>query len=273
MNKVAIVTGASRGIGRVVSHKLAENGYNVVIAAKSIQQKKNLPGTIYSVEQEINNRKYETKSLPLRVNVRNCYDIKKCVDDVIEEFGRIDVLFNNAGALWWEKVEDTPYTKFDLVNDVNVRGSFLLSQLCIPHMKKNGGHIIMHSPPLTEVNNSLTYKNKTGCMISKYGMTMTALGISEELRGEGVAANTIWPAKPIKSLATINNNLGNEKHWRKPDIIADAILEIVKEEPRYFTGNQLIDEQYLRSKGMKDFTKYRCVKNSEPPNLKDIFLL
>ena len=117
------------------------------------------------------------------------------------------------------------------------------------------------------------YKNKTGYMISKYGMTMTALGISEELRGEGVAANTIWPAKPIKSLATINNNLGNEKHWRKPDIIADAILEIVKEEPRYFTGNQLIDEQYLRSKGMKDFTKYRCVKNSEPPNLKDIFLL
>lgn len=272
MSKVAIITGATRGIGRIVSHKLAENGYTVVITAKSIQENNKLPGTIYSVEKEIK-YKYNVESLPIQMNVRNCVEMKNCVDSVVKKFGKIDVLFNNAGALWWRNVSDTPPEKFDLVNDINVRASFILSHLCIPHMQKEGGHIIMHSPPLDEANFNHTYKNKTGYMISKYGMTMTAMGISEEFWGRGIAANTIWPATPIKSFATKNNNLGTEKHWRKPDIIADAILEIVKENPRKFSGHQLIDEDYLRSKGVNDFVKYRCVEDHEPPKLNDIFLL
>ena len=230
MSKVAIVTGASRGIGRIVCHKLAENGYNVVIAAKSINEDSKTPGTIFSVQQEIKD-KYGVESFPIQMNVRNCQEMKNCVDDIVEEFGKIDVLFNNAGALCWKSVLETAPKRFDLVNDVNVRGSFILSHFCIPHMK-NGGHIIMHSPPFDEIKNNKTYKNKTGYMISKYGMTMTAMGISEEFWGKGIAANTIWPATPIKSFATINNNLGTERHWRQPDIIADAILEIVKEDPK-----------------------------------------
>lgn len=140
-------------------------------------------------------------------------------------------------------------------------------------METNGGHIIMHSPPFDEITENKTYKNKTAYMISKYGMTMTAMGISEEFFGKGIAANTIWPATPIKSFATKNNNIGTEKHWRKPDIIADAILEIIKEDPHEFTGRQLIDEEYLRSKGVDDFKKYRCMEKYEPPKLNDIFLL
>tara|TARA_Y100000591_G_C21833931_1_gene701336 strand:+ start:1276 stop:2094 length:819 start_codon:yes stop_codon:yes gene_type:complete len=272
MNKVAIVTGASRGIGRIVSHKLAENGYNVVITAKSVEENKNLPGTIFSVQKEIKN-KYGVDSFPVKMDVRDCIEIKNCVDDVVNEFGKIDILFNNAGALWWENIINTPPKKYDLINDVNVRASFLLSHFCIPHMKKNGGHIIMHSPPLDKANENKTYKDKTGYMISKYGMTMTAMGISQEFSDLGIASNTIWPATPIKSFATINNNLGTERHWREPDIIADAILEIVKEDPREFTCNQLIDEEYLKSKGIRDFSKYRCVENYEPPSLNDIFLL
>jgi citronellol/citronellal dehydrogenase len=272
MSKVAIVTGASRGIGRIVSHKLAENGYNVVIAAKSIQENETLPGTIYSVEKEIK-YKYNVDSFPIQINVRNCQDMRDGIEAVVSKFGKIDVLFNNAGALWWKNVMETPPDKFDLINDINVRASFILSHLCIPHMQKDGGHIIMHSPPLDEVNLNHTYKNKTGYMISKYGMTMTAMGISEEFWGHGIAANTIWPATPIESFATKNNHLGTKKHWRKPDIIADAILEIVKENPRKFSGHQLIDEHYLRSKGVKDFTKYRCDENHEPPSLNEIFLL
>lgn len=272
MSKVAVVTGASRGIGRIACHALAKNGYHIIIAAKSINENEKLPGTIYSVQKEIK-EKYNVESYPIKMNVRDCQEMRDCINDVAEEFGRIDVLFNNAGALWWESILKTPPKKFDLINDVNVRASFILSHLCIPHMQQHGGHIIMHSPPLDDVNTNHTYKNKTGYMISKYGMTMTAMGISEEFKNKGIAANTIWPATPIKSFATKNNDLGTEKHWRKPDIIADAILEIVREDPKIFTGNQLIDEEYLRTKGIQDFAKYRCVENHEPPSLKDIFLL
>lgn len=272
MSKVAIVTGASRGIGRIVSHKLAENGYTVVIAAKSVKENNKLPGTIYSVQKEIK-YKYGIDSYPVKMNVRDCVEMKNCIDDIANKFGKIDVLFNNAGALWWENVLKTPQEKLDLILDVNARASFILSHLCIPYMINDGGHIIMHSPPLDQANDNKTYKNKAGYMISKYGMTMTAMGISEEFMCKGIAANTIWPATPIKSFATKNNNLGTERHWRKPDIIADAILEIVKEDPKKFSGNQLIDENYLQSKGVRDFTKYRCVKNHEPPMLNDIFLL
>jgi citronellol/citronellal dehydrogenase len=273
MNKVALVTGASRGIGRVICHKLAENGYNVVITAKSTENNLKLPGTIFSVDKEIR-EKYNVDSMPLKMDVRSCSEMKNTVDTVINNFGRIDVLINNAGALWWKDIINTTPEKYDLINDINVRSSFVLSHLCMPHMEKQGsGHIIMHSPPFDEIKENKTYKNKTGYMISKYGMTMTAMGISEEFFGKGIAANTIWPATPIKSFATKNNNMGTEKHWRRPDIIADAILEIIKEDPNEFTGRQLIDEDYLRSKGVVDFTKYRCIENYEPPKLNDIFLL
>tara|TARA_Y200000002_G_scaffold375276_1_gene377317 strand:+ start:437 stop:1258 length:822 start_codon:yes stop_codon:yes gene_type:complete len=269
MNKVAIVTGASRGIGRVVCHKLAKKGYNVVIAAKSVKENHKLPGTIYSVHKEIQEN-YNVKSLPLQMNVRDCDEIENCINNVVDEFGKIDILFNNAGALWWKNILETPPSKYDLINDINVRASFILSHMCIPYMK-NGGHIIMHSPPFDEIRNNKTYMNKTAYMISKYGMTMTAMGISEEFLGKGIAANTIWPSTPIESAATKNNKMGTEKHWRKADIIADAVLGIINENPFQFTGNQLIDEDYLRSKGVDDFSKYRCVENHEPPKLNDIF--
>ena len=134
MNKVAIVTGASRGIGRKVCHKLAENGYNVVIAAKSIKETKNLPGTIYSVHKEIQEN-YDVKSLPLQIDVRDCTAMKHCVNNVIDEFGKIDFLFNNAGALWWKNILETPPSKYDLINDINVRASFILSEAKgVPHL-------------------------------------------------------------------------------------------------------------------------------------------
>lgn len=271
MNKVAIVTGASRGIGSIICHKLAKNGYNVVVTSKSVHENKDLPGTIYSVQNELNNN-YNTDSIAIKMDVRNTNDMESCVNKTMEKYGRIDVLINNAGALWWENILNTPYNKYDLINNINSRASFVLSHLCLPHMEKGeGGHIIMHSPPFESIKYNSTYKNKTAYMISKYGMTMTAMGISEEFFGKGIAANTIWPATPIESFATKNNNFGNEKHWRKPDIIADAILKIIKEDPNEFTGNQLIDEDYLISKGVYDFTNYRCIKDYEPPKLNDFF--
>lgn len=269
MNKVAFVTGASRGIGRVICHKLAENGYNVVVTGKSITENPKLPGTIYSVSNEIN-KKYNVNTLPVKMDVRKDSDMEDAVQETIDKFGKIDVLINNAGALWWKDILNTPPSKYDLINDINARASYVLSYLCIPHFH-DGGHIIMHSPPLYDCNDTSIYKNKTGYMISKYGMTMAAMGIAQEFKDKGIAANTIWPNTAIESYATKNTGLGNEKMWRKPEIIADAIYEIINENPFIFSGNQLIDDEYLKNKGIRDFSKYRCAIGHEPPKLNDLF--
>ena len=267
MNKIALITGSSRGIGRSIALGLANKGYNIVLAAKSVRESDNLPGTIYSVAEEI--EKIGVKALPIKTDLRKIEDIKNLTNNINKEFGKLDVLVNNAGALWWKPVEDTPIEKYDLINDINVRASYALSRECIPLMKCNGGHIIMHSPPLPDtvsdyVNN---LNGKVGYMISKWGMTMTALGLSRELADYDIACNTIWPMTAIKSSVTRNYKLGNETLWRKDKIIVDCIEKIVDEDKQIFTGLQLIDELYLRSKGIEDFSEYQCVSGFEPPKL------
>ena len=271
MSKVALISGSTRGIGKTIAETLAKNGYSIVIAGKSVHNNSLLPGTIYSVQNELQ-KKYNIDTLASRLDLTDDTSIIKTVKKTIDKFGKIDVLINNAGALYWNRIENTPISKYDLINNVNGRGSFYLSKLCLEHMKKeNSGHIIMHSPPLTQWNDTDTYSYKTGYLISKYAMTMSALGIAAEYNDYNIAANTIWPKKAIQSYATMNNNLGDMIQWRKPDIIADAILEIVNEDPKTFTGNQLIDEEYLKTKGVKDFSKYRCLSKHEPPDLDIVF--
>ena len=269
MSKVAIITGATRGIGRALAHGLAKNGYSIVVAGKTMKDNKNLPGTIYSVAEEVEN--FGVIGSPMRADLRNYEDIEKIVRFTQSKFGRLDLLINNAGALFWKPVSETDIKKYDLINNINSRATFHLSRLCLPLMKETGGHIINQSPPLLsgDILNQ-TLKGKTAYMISKWGMTLGALGIAEEYRGTGIACNTIWPMTPIESYAVKNNNLGNEKMWRKPDIIVDSVLEIIKEDPKVFTGNQLIDEVYLREKGVTDFSKYQCVPGFEPPKLMEI---
>lgn len=267
MNKIALITGSSRGIGRSMALGLASKGYNIVLAAKSVNESENLPGTIYSVADEV--EKLGVKALPIKTDLRKIGDITNLTNNINKEFGKLDVLVNNAGALWWRSVEDTPVEKYDLINDINVRASYALSRECIPLMKENGGHILMHSPPLPDsLSDYLNNLNgKVGYMISKWGMTMTALGLSRELADYNIACNTIWPMTAIESFATRNYKLGSEKYWRKDKIVVDCIEKIVDEDKKTFTGLQLIDELYLRSKGIKDFTEYQCVPGSEPPKL------
>lgn len=270
MNKVALITGSSRGIGRSIALRLAQNGYNIVLAAKSTTDSKNLPGNIYSVADEV--EKLGVKALPIKTDLRQIEDIQNLCNQIKHEFKTLDVLVNNAGALWWRKVEDTPIEKYDLINGINSRASYALSRECIPLMKDNGGHIIMHSPPLPD--NLADYMNslngKVGYMISKWGMTLTALGLSRELSDYKIGCNTIWPMTAIESFATKNYNLGSEKYWRKDTIVVDSIEKILQEDPTNFTGLQLIDELYLRSQGVTDFSKYQCVPGSEPPRLVDL---
>jgi len=260
--QVAIVTGASRGIGREVSLALAREGCNVVVAAKSTEESANLPGTIFSVAKEI--QALGVKSLAIRCDVRSEEEIEAMVQQTVEKFGRVDILINNAGALWWKKMIDTPIKRYDLINQINARATFIASRAVLPHMlKQKHGHIINMSPPI-----DLSFiPGKIAYCISKFGMTMVALGLGEEVRGQGVACNALWPATAIESFATINFKMGGPEIWRKAAILADACVMIVKEDPNTFTGQQLIDEDYMRSRGVTDFVKYRCDPNSEPPRI------
>eukprot|EP01099_Mayorella_cantabrigiensis_P001145 TRINITY_DN1482_c0_g1_i1.p1 TRINITY_DN1482_c0_g1~~TRINITY_DN1482_c0_g1_i1.p1 ORF type:complete len:303 (-),score=82.28 TRINITY_DN1482_c0_g1_i1:88-954(-) len=260
--QVAIITGASRGIGRQVALTFAQAGINVVVAAKSTEDKSNLPGTIYSVAEEV--RKFGVEALPIKCDVRQEADIVAMVEATIQKFGRVDILVNNAGALWWKKMVDTPMKRYDLINDVNARATFCASKTVLPYMLKQGhGHIINMSPP---VDLSML-SGKIGYCISKFGMTLVAHGLGQEVKGTGVACNALWPATMIESFATINFQMGERSLWRKAEILADCCLMIVKENANEFTGHALIDEDYMRSRNITDFVKYRCDPSVEPPRI------
>eukprot|EP00467_Chlorarachnion_reptans_P002595 CAMPEP_0114505666 /NCGR_PEP_ID=MMETSP0109-20121206/10981_1 /TAXON_ID=29199 /ORGANISM="Chlorarachnion reptans, Strain CCCM449" /LENGTH=305 /DNA_ID=CAMNT_0001684133 /DNA_START=140 /DNA_END=1057 /DNA_ORIENTATION=- len=262
--KVAIITGASRGIGRVCALELAKRGCGIVIAAKTTEPKKNLPGTIFTVADEV--RKIGSKALPFKLDIRDAKRCEECVKKTIEYFGKApDILVNNASALWWQKIEDTPMKKYDLITSINARGTFAMTKACLPHMQEQGfGRIICMSPPIAPIG----FNGRTAYNVSKFGMTMVALGVSEEYKGENITAHSLWPATIIESLASINFKLGERAMWRKPEILADCVVGLIGE-GQDFSGKMLIDELYLRSRGYKDedFVKYRCDPNVEPPKL------
>eukprot|EP01095_Lingulamoeba_sp_RSL-Kostka_P010198 TRINITY_DN3632_c0_g1_i1.p1 TRINITY_DN3632_c0_g1~~TRINITY_DN3632_c0_g1_i1.p1 ORF type:complete len:291 (+),score=123.06 TRINITY_DN3632_c0_g1_i1:41-913(+) len=262
--QVAIVTGASRGIGRIFCLDLAKAGANIVVSAKSITEKKNLPGTIFSVAAEV--EELGVEALPFQCDVRNDKQVAEMVEATLAKFGRIDILICNAGALFWKKMTDTPMDRYDLINGVNARGTFTCVKHCLPTMlEQKHGRIITCSPPINfeMLNGRIAY------CLSKFGMTLVARGIAEEYKNSGVTATALWPATLIESFATINFKLGGPQLWRKPSILSDCVLEIVQESDD-FNGEAVIDETYLRSKGVTDFTKYRCDPNCEPPHVMEI---
>lgn len=259
--KVAVITGASRGIGRVMALTFARHGARVVIAAKSEAETARLPGTIYSVAREV--EALGGEALALRVDVRVLEDLQMMVEQTVAQFGRLDILVNNAGALWWQDVADTPMSRFDLMHEVNVRAAFAASQAAIAPMRAaGGGHILVCSPPV-ELS---ALPGKVGYLISKYGMTMLAHGLAEELRADKIAVNALWPVTLVQSQATMNFAIGEPKLWRRPEILADAALEAVTSGPE-LTGHALLDEDFLRERGVTDFTKYRCDPEHEPPRI------
>lgn len=260
--QVAIVTGASRGIGRAIALKLAKEGANIVLAAKTVDPDPRLPGTLPEVAALI--EKMGRKALPVRTNVRQTADLENLVAQTMSTFGKVDILVNNAGALWWYPVSDTPAKKFDLVMEVNVRASFILSNLVVGQMiKQKSGHIVNMSPPI----DFSVLPDRVAYMISKFGMTMLAQGMDAEVSPFGLAVNALWPKTIIESQASINFGLGNRGLWRKADIMADATYEIVKHQPSKYHGQALIDEAVLRDAGMTDFSHYACVPGEEPMEL------
>jgi NAD(P)-dependent dehydrogenase (short-subunit alcohol dehydrogenase family) len=261
--KVAIITGSTRGIGRECALALARQGCNIVVAAKSTTEQPTLLGTIYSVASEL--EALGVNALPYKLDVRDAESCEACVAKTVEVFGRVDILINNASALWWQPIVATPMNKFDLITTLNTRGSFALSRACLPHMLKNKfGRVITMSPPIQPQMEA--YKGFTAYNISKFGMTMVAMGVAAEGAGHNVTGFSLWPATVIESQASINFEMGDRTMWRKSTILADAAVALVCEDAN-FTGEQLIDDEYLRSKGLtdEDFVTYRYDPAVEPP--------
>jgi citronellol/citronellal dehydrogenase len=248
---VAIITGASRGIGKAVALRLASEGAKIVVAAKSEEAKPGLPGTIHETVAEIEAAGGE--ALAVKVDVRDEAQIEALVAATIERFGKIDIIFNNAGAIFLQGVLGTGAKKFDLMMAVNVRASHLLAHYALPHMIENGwGHILMFSPELhTDPSPGMS-----AYMISKLGMTRTAISIAEEHRSDNIAANALWPVTMIESQATINHGMGDESQWRTPEIICDAVSELFSRDPQSCTGRSMTDEDNLRETGITNFDHY-----------------
>ncbi|MGH7685546.1 MAG: SDR family oxidoreductase [Candidatus Dormibacteria bacterium] len=245
--RVAIVTGSSRGIGRAMALRLAQEGAALVITGKSEESTEKLPGSIHTVVKEIEDG--GGQALAVRVDVRDDHEVEAMVEKAVERFGRVDILVNNAGALWWQPLLQTPPKRYDLMWEINVRASYLCAYYALPHMvDQHWGHIINCSPPIT----TEATPGYVAYMTTKMGMTRIAIGIAAEHADDGIAANSLWPVTMIESLATINWGLGDRSQWRSPDILCDAMMEIVGTEPPSLTGQQLLDEPFLRSRGWTD---------------------
>lgn len=265
--RVAIVTGASRGIGKAVALRLAEAGAAICVAAKSTRSREALPGTIFDTRDAI--EAAGGRAIAVRTDVRKVADLEAMVRATEEAFGKVDILVNNAGALWWKDVRDTPPRRFDMMMEVNARAAFVTSHLVLPGMiERRWGHIVMMSPPIDVAR----VPHKTGYLISKLGMTLVAHGLAGEVGDDNVACNALWPATLIESQATINFQIGGPRQWRKADIVADATLAICSFEPAELTGNALIDEEALRLVGVEDFDAYACVPDGEPARMDELAL-
>jgi citronellol/citronellal dehydrogenase len=254
--KTLFVTGASRGIGLAIALRAARDGANVVIAAKTAEPHKHLPGTIYTAAEEI--EKAGGKALPLVVDVRDEASVMAGVEQAVARFGGIDICVNNASAIQLTGTLQTEMKRYDLMNQVNARGSFLTSKACLPHLKKAANpHVLMISPPLDM--NPRWFAGHTAYSMAKYGMSLCVLGMSAEFAADGVAFNALWPRTGIATAAIQFALSGDEgmRRCRKPEIMADAAYGIFNKPARQFTGNFLIDDSFLYGEGVRDFDPYR----------------
>jgi citronellol/citronellal dehydrogenase len=261
-NKVAIVTGASRGIGKSIALRLAAAGARVVVASKTALPHARLPGTIHDTVREIHEA--GGQACAVQCDVRLHADLQRTVDTTISNFGRIDILVNNAGAMWIQPLANTDESRLNLVLDVNFKAPFLLAQLCLPHMAANGwGHIINMGPPLLQ--QATNSSGMIAYLVSKLGATLMAHGLGDELKGSGIACNSLWPRTLIESLATATFGLGRPEDWRRSDILVDAVMLILQQDRNTFTGQALIDEDVLsQCGGIADFSAYSVVQGSQP---------
>ena len=269
-NKTVVITGATRGIGKSIGMRLAKEGANIVVVGKTAEAHPKLEGTIFTAAEEIG-KSGPGKVLPIQGDIRFEESIHHIVKTTVDTFGGIDILINNASAINLFPTEQMESKRFDLMHSINVRGTFFMSKACIPYLKKAlNPHILNLSPPLNMDPN--WFAKHLAYTMSKYGMSMIVLGLSEELKTHRIAANALWPKTTIAT-AAVQNLLGGDfliQRSRTPDIVAEAAFYILQKPSFECTGNFFVDEDVLRDNGITDFAKYAV--NPEQKLMMDLFL-
>lgn len=268
-NKTVLITGATRGIGKAMALRLAADGANIVIAAKSVEENPKLGGTIFSAAAEI--EAAGGKALAVQCDIRFEDQVQNVVDRTVERFGGIDILINNASAISLTATEQTETKRFDLMHSINVRGTFLVTKSCIPCLKKSSNpHILTLSPPINL--DPKWFEKHVAYTLTKYSMSMMTIGWAAEFRKAGIAANALWPRTTIDT-AAVRNLLGGTmlaNMSRTPDILADAAYYILRQPSAECTGNLFVDEQVLAKEGITDLEKYAVIPGAKLYN--DLFV-
>uniref|UniRef100_A0A6M2DH14 Hydroxysteroid dehydrogenase-like protein 2 n=1 Tax=Xenopsylla cheopis TaxID=163159 RepID=A0A6M2DH14_XENCH len=268
--RTLFITGASRGIGKAIALKAARDGANIIVAAKTATAHPKLPGTIYSAAEEI--EKVGGKALPCIVDIRNEEQVKEAVAQAVNKFGGIDILVNNASAISLTPTENTDMKKFDLMHQINTRGTFLVSKECLPHIQKsNHGHILNISPPLNMDPD--WFKDHVAYTMAKYGMSMCVLGMAKEYQNRNISVNALWPRTAIYT-AAMEMLAGDSaaEVSRLPEIMADAAYVVLSETPCKTTGKFLIDDEVLAEAGVTDLKHYAVKPENSDKLMPDFFL-
>ena len=258
-DKVILITGASRGVGEACALACAREGAHLILASKTIDPHPKLAGTLGEVAEQV--QALGRDALVLALDVRSAENVDDVVARAGAHFGRIDAVVNNAGAIHWAPVADWTAKKFDLVMGVNARGAFLVTRAAMPWLRKQGGHVLMMSPPI----NPLASPGKAPYLLSKIGMTMLAMAVDEE--EDNVSACALWPVSGIRTAATLNFEMGDEREWRTPDILADATVELLSRDPKAARFRAWLDEEVLAEAGITNLDHYRCDPDTEPTNM------
>ncbi|KAH8363404.1 hypothetical protein KR084_009629 [Drosophila pseudotakahashii] len=268
--RTLFITGASRGIGKEIALKAARDGANIVVAAKTAEPHPKLPGTIYSAAEEI--EKAGGKAYPCVVDVRDEQQVRGAVEAAVAKFGGIDIVVNNASAISLTNTPGTDMKRYDLMHNINTRGTFLVSKECLPYLKKsNHAHILNISPPLSM--KAKWFGPHVAYTMAKYGMSMCVLGMAEEFRDQGISVNALWPRTAIHTAAIEMLTGPDSAQWsRKPEIMADAAYAILSREPRQSTGQFFVDDEVLESAGITDLTDYACIRENADKLMVDFFV-
>ncbi|XP_034662724.1 hydroxysteroid dehydrogenase-like protein 2 [Drosophila subobscura] len=268
--RTLFITGASRGIGKEIALKAARDGANIVVAAKTAEPHPKLPGTIYSAAEEI--EKAGGRAHPCIVDVRDEVQVRTAIQEAVAKFGGIDIVVNNASAISLTNTPNTDMKRYDLMHNINTRGTFLVSKECLPYLKKsNHAHILNISPPLSMLPK--WFGPHVAYTMAKYGMSMCVLGMAEELKDDGIAVNALWPRTAILTAAIEMLTGAESAQWsRKPEIMADAAYAILSREPKQFTGQFFIDDEVLEGAGIKDLKQYACVPDNADNLMVDFFV-
>jgi citronellol/citronellal dehydrogenase len=272
-NKTVFITGATRGIGKAIALRAAQDGANVVVTGKTTAPHPKLPGTIYTAAEDI--ERAGGQALPIAMDVRDEAQVETAIAQAVERFGGLDIVVNNASAISLTGTLDTPMKRFDLMHQVNTRGTFLCTQKAVPFLKSAANpHVLNLAPPLHSTLDARWFAPHLAYTMAKYGMSLCVLGMAEEFRADGIAVNALWPRTAIdtEAIRLIAGEDARQKRTRRVEIMSDAAHVVITQPSREFTGRFLIDDDVLREAGMTDLSRYLQDGAKEDELMRDFFV-